>query len=100
MEPFESPSDSTRRSRFASDSSSIGRPSWAGYLALGVDDGDKIEEKKKSLECSAIRISIDRTELSRNQKDGSTYISFVIAVTSGFQTWNIRRRYTGANINV
>lgn len=83
-------------SRLASESTgSVGRPSWAGYLSLGAEDGDMIEEKRKNLQCSSTRVAIDRTELARSHKDGKTYTAYVIAVSSGAQSWNIRRRYTG-----
>lgn len=81
-------------SRLASESTgSVGRPSWAGYL--GLEDSDKVVEKRNALNLTAIRVAIDKTELSRSRKDGTTFTAYVLAVSSGQQTWNVRRRYTG-----
>jgi hypothetical protein len=83
-------------SRHASEStSSLARPTWAAYLQLGIEDGDKIDGRRKSVECASVRVVIDRTELTRDSPDSSTYSSYVITVICGNHTWIVRRRYSG-----
>ena len=70
-------------------------PSWATYLQLGYDDADKVDERRKSVECSSIRAIIDRTELNRNSADNSTFTVYCVTITCGIHTWVVKRRYTG-----
>jgi hypothetical protein len=83
--------------RLASESTgSTGRPSWAGYLTLGLEDGETSLslERRKAVDLASTRVSIERSELSRNRQDGGTFTAYVVSVTSGNQHWNMRRRYT------
>jgi hypothetical protein len=98
MERVKSRDQLTERSaqRTASDASvNTVNPAWATYLQMGYDDGDKIDERRKSIEVSSIRVNIDRTELSRSSVDSTTYTNFCITVSSAAHSWVVRRRYSG-----
>ncbi len=66
-------------------------PSWL----QGLSDGSERNNRRKSLECSSIRISIDDTELAGV---GEQYILFVIRVSPGLKSWIIKRRYSDFKI--
>ena len=66
-------------------------PSWL----QGLNDGSERNNRRKSLECSSIRISIDDTELAGV---GEQYILFVIRVSPGLKSWIIKRRYSDFKI--
>jgi len=58
------------------------KPSWA------YDDSERRTfSRKRSLECSAIEITISTTELNQN------HTVYVINVSCGMRSWTIKRRY-------
>lgn len=71
-------------------------PGWARRDALrqGLEDGSRlsISHKTRSLECSAIFISIPETEYVRQSASG--YTVYIIEIFSGLKKWTVKRRYS------
>jgi len=65
-------------------------PSWL----QGISDGNERSNRRKSLECSSIGISIDDTELSDFKAGEQPYTLFIIKVSPGIKSWYIKRRYS------
>lgn len=68
-------------------------PSWASPLHQGREDGSKSSQRRRSLECTSATISIPQTEYIRNGS-ASGHQVYVMQVSSGQKTWQVRRRYS------
>ena len=71
-------------------------PGWARRHALKqeLEDGSRLslQCRTRSLECSAICITIPETEYIRQHTIG--YTIYLIDITSGLKKWVVKRRYS------
>jgi hypothetical protein len=68
-------------------------PSWASPMSQGREDGLRSSERRKSLECTSVTISIPKTEYIRSTSSGGHQV-YIMNISSGLKSWQIPRRYS------